>query len=128
MPCMTAGRSLAATGEGLRLASGDDTDVASVVEPEVKSMRECTASLGAEAACDSKSVESPTGAAMTPAYGALDVVTALARSDAVVTAAVALEMSRCYRYRDHGIRPGQGGCHGQRAVCRCHCSFSRGLN
>ncbi|KAL1468536.1 hypothetical protein MTO96_041430 [Rhipicephalus appendiculatus] len=50
MACMSAEMSLVATGEGLRLASGDGTDVASVVVPEVKSMGACTASLGGEAA------------------------------------------------------------------------------
>ncbi|KAL1469804.1 hypothetical protein MTO96_024786 [Rhipicephalus appendiculatus] len=64
MACMSAERSLAATGEGLRLASGDDTDVASVVVSEVKSMGSCAASCGGEVACDVKSVESPTGAAV----------------------------------------------------------------
>ncbi|KAL1486413.1 hypothetical protein MTO96_031399, partial [Rhipicephalus appendiculatus] len=89
MACMSAEMSVVPTGEGLRLASGDDTDVASVVVPEVKSMGACTASLGGEVACEAKSVESPTGASMTAADSALAAVSVVARSDAVVTVAEA---------------------------------------
>ncbi|KAL1446257.1 hypothetical protein MTO96_044638, partial [Rhipicephalus appendiculatus] len=78
MACMSVEMSVVPTGEGLRLASGDDTDVASVVVPEVKSMGACTASLGGEVACEAKSVESPTGAAMTAADSALAAVSVVA--------------------------------------------------
>ncbi|KAH7976798.1 hypothetical protein HPB52_019772 [Rhipicephalus sanguineus] len=89
MACITAERSLAVAGERLRLSSGDDTEVPPAAVPEAKSKGACTASLGSEPDCEGKPVESPTGAAKTPADSALDVVPAVARSDAVATVAEA---------------------------------------
>ncbi|KAH7964377.1 hypothetical protein HPB51_027386 [Rhipicephalus microplus] len=82
MACRTMQSSLAATGEELRLSSGDVTDVAPGMVPEAKSKGACKASLGKEAVCEAKSVESLCGLASTPAGSALASVTAVVRSDA----------------------------------------------
>ncbi|KAH8030597.1 hypothetical protein HPB51_010428 [Rhipicephalus microplus] len=79
MACRTVQSSLVATGEELRLSSGDGTDVAPGMVPEAKSKGACTASLGKEAVCEAKSVESPCGLARTPAGSALASVPTVAR-------------------------------------------------
>ncbi|KAH8009687.1 hypothetical protein HPB51_018998 [Rhipicephalus microplus] len=90
MVCRTVQSSLAATGEELCRSSGDGTDVAPGMVPDVKSKRACTATLGKEAFCEAKSVESPYALARTPADSALASVPAVARSDAMATVAGAV--------------------------------------
>lgn len=99
MACRTVQSSLAATGEELHMSSSDGTDVAPGMVPEAKSKGACTASLGKEAVCEAKSVESPCGLARTPAGSALASVPAVARSDAMATVAGAAG-----RWRVHPLR------------------------
>ncbi|KAH8034473.1 hypothetical protein HPB51_024652 [Rhipicephalus microplus] len=80
MVCRTVERSLAATGEELRLSSGDGTDVARVMLHEAKSKGACTASLGKKVVCEAKSVEPPSDFANTPVGRALASVPAVARA------------------------------------------------
>ncbi|KAH8025208.1 hypothetical protein HPB51_004749 [Rhipicephalus microplus] len=87
MACRTVQSSLAATGEELRLSSGDGTHVAPGMVPEAKSKGACTASLDKEAVCEAKSVESPCGLARTPAGSAQASVPEVARMDVMATVA-----------------------------------------
>lgn len=96
MACRTVQSSLAATGEELHMSSSDGTDVAPGMVPEAKFKGACTASLGKEAVCKAKSVESPCGLA---AGSALASVSVVARSDAMATVAGAAG-----RWRVHPLR------------------------